>query len=560
MEMVSVSMMLPFISTIVSPEKVLANETVKRLMGILGIQAYRTFLIFLALIMAALYIIKNLFLLFQMTIQEKFVSGNQFDLQKKLMKDLLARPYEAFLNMQSGEVVRVIMQDTTDAFLVLSTLITLFSELVVSVILLLTILVISPLLTFTMGAILLIVTLSIYIFSKKRLLGMGKKQVVARKEMNQILLQAIQGIKEIKLSNKEAFFQSKYEKNGKVFVRGRYISRFLGLLPRFMLEAVAMSVFFVILAVMIYSGYAMEDLLPPISGLAMAAVRLLPSMNRISSALALLTYNEPVVDKMIENLNNLESTGKECNNKKIKRNEVQEVGIKVCPLTDSFKMENVTYKYPKGHQTIIDHADLTIKKGESVGIVGTSGAGKTTAVDLILGLLKPQEGQILIDGIDIESDMKGWIKQIGYIPQSIFMLDGTIRENVAFGEDQGDVEDEKVWNALKKASLFDYVKSLPDGLDTQIGERGIRISGGQRQRIGIARALYNDPEILFFDEATSALDNDTESVIMDSIKHLQGLKTIVIIAHRLTTIENCDVVYRVQDKQIVKEIREKKDR
>lgn len=195
---------------------------------------------------------------------------------------------------------------------------------------------------------------------------------------------------------------------------------------------------------------------------------------------------------------------------------------------------------------------MKIKKGMSVGVAGLSGAGKTTAMDTLLGLLKPKNGKVLVDGTDIETNMKSWNMQVGYIPQNIFMLDGNIRENVAFGVPCKDIDDEKVWDALRDAALDIFVKNLPKGLDTELGERGLRLSGGQRQRIGIARALYPNPSVLFFDEATSALDNETEAAIMDSIHHLQGKKTIIMIAHRLTTIENCDVVYRVENGKITR--------
>jgi ABC-type multidrug transport system fused ATPase/permease subunit len=190
---------------------------------------------------------------------------------------------------------------------------------------------------------------------------------------------------------------------------------------------------------------------------------------------------------------------------------------------------------------------MKIPVGKSVGIVGTSGAGKTTIVDVLLGLLKPEGGHIYADGVDVMDNYKGWLKNIGYIPQTIFMVDSTIRKNVAFGCTDEDIDDNKVWQALKEASLDEFVKSLPEGLDTQIGERGIRLSGGQRQRIGIARALFEDPEVLVLDEATSALDNETEAAIMDSINKLHGRKTLIIIAHRLQTIEKCDMVYRISD-------------
>ena len=216
-------------------------------------------------------------------------------------------------------------------------------------------------------------------------------------------------------------------------------------------------------------------------------------------------------------------------------------------------LEDIVYHYPNSDVRIFDHARMEVPVGKSVGIVGTSGAGKTTIVDIMLGLLQISEGSILADGVEVRDHYESWLKNIGYIPQNIFMVDSTIRKNVAFGCADEEIDDEKVWEALKKASLDEFVRSLPQGLDTGIGERGIRISGGQRQRIGIARALYEDPEVLVLDEATSALDNDTEAAIMESINSLHGHKTLVIIAHRLQTIEKCDIVYRVENGQIVRE-------
>ena len=196
---------------------------------------------------------------------------------------------------------------------------------------------------------------------------------------------------------------------------------------------------------------------------------------------------------------------------------------------------------------------MEIPVGKSVGIVGTSGAGKTTIVDVLLGLLEPEKGRILADGVDVKTNYKGWLKNVGYIPQTIFMTDSTIRKNVAFGVPEDEIDDAKVWQALSEAALDSFVKELPEGLDTEIGERGIRLSGGQRQRIGIARALFEDPEVLVLDEATSALDNDTEAAIMDSINRLHGKKTLVIIAHRLQTIEKCDMIYGIKDGKAVRE-------
>ena len=212
-------------------------------------------------------------------------------------------------------------------------------------------------------------------------------------------------------------------------------------------------------------------------------------------------------------------------------------------------MKDITYAYPGTEKKIFDHANLEIPVGKSVGIVGTSGSGKSTVVDILLGLLKTHQGTICADGINIKDNYRSWLRNVGYIPQMIFMLDDTIRKNVAFGISEEEMQEDRIWEVLKEAQLDEFIKSLPEGLDTGIGERGIRLSGGQRQRIGIARALYNNPEILILDEATSALDNDTEAAIMESINRLHGKKTLIIIAHRLQTIENCDIVYRIADGQ-----------
>jgi ABC-type multidrug transport system fused ATPase/permease subunit len=217
------------------------------------------------------------------------------------------------------------------------------------------------------------------------------------------------------------------------------------------------------------------------------------------------------------------------------------------PVKNVIELKDIKYRYPNAESYVLNGADMTIPVGKSVGIVGSSGAGKTTIVDVMLGLLNIEGGSVLADGVNVRDNYQGWLKNIGYIPQTIFMIDSTIRKNVAFGIKDEDIDDAKVWQALKEASLDEYVRSLPEGLDTQIGERGIRLSGGQRQRIGIARALFEDPEVLVLDEATSALDGETEKAIMDSINSLHGRKTLIIIAHRLQTIEKCDMVYRIED-------------
>ncbi len=544
LEMLSVSLLMPFINAVMNPDEIMNIVFIRKLCGFLGINSARTFLMLMAMALAGVYILKNLFLLFQMNIQHRFVYNNMFATQERLLHNYLARPYEYFLGISSGEVLRIIGNDTRDTFSLLMSVLFLCSELTVSLILIVTIFVIAPGMTLGMAVLLAVMVAVILKILRPVLRKAGTENQKAFASMNKWLLQAIQGIKELKIMHRELFFEQNFSKSGKIYVKSTYLSQTLALVPRFMIEALAMGSFFIMAAVLIYRGVSFDSLIPMLSAVAMAAVRLLPSANRISQSMADIAFREPMLDKMIENL-------QEASGYSQKKGETAQK--QADKWKDAIKMDSVSYRYPGNEKPVLEHASMNIKKGTSVGIAGASGAGKTTAMDILLGLLKPESGRVLADGKDIELDMEGWQSQAGYIPQSIFLLDGNIRENVAFGVECEKIDDGRVWNALKEAALEDFVKSLPQGLLTELGERGVRLSGGQRQRIGIARALYANPSVLFFDEATSALDQETEAAIMESVYHLHGRKTMIMIAHRLSTIENCDEIYRVEDGKIIKE-------
>lgn len=545
LEMLSVSLILPFMEAVMNPDKTMANALVKWVCGIFGIGSAKTFLVFLGLLLACIYVFKNVFLLWQMRTQNRFVFNNRFMVQQRLLHNYLSRPYEYFLGVDSGEVLRVINEDTAQTFNLLSDLLSLFSELVVSTVLIVTAFVIAPGMTLAMAGILLVLLVLIVLVLRPMLARAGVENQKAGAKMNQWMLQAIQGIKELKIMRKEKFFEDNYMRDGSRYVKSAYNYHVMTIIPRFMIEGISMSAILVVVSVMIYRGTDLETIVPMLSGIAMAAIRLLPSVNRISQSMAAMSYGEPALDKMMENLKEVSSY--------VDDKGAAEGEGKIEKLDVEVELADVTFRYPKGEHDILRDASMSIKKGMSVGIIGPSGAGKTTSVDIMLGLLRPDKGQVRVDGTDIRLDMDGWLSDIGYIPQQIFMLNGNIRENVAFGVPAEEVSDEKVWQALKEATLDEYVKTLPEGLDTELGERGVRLSGGQRQRIGIARALYADPSVLFFDEATSALDNETEAAIMDSINHLHGTKTMIIIAHRLTTIEGCDAVFKVEGGKITRE-------
>lgn len=546
LETASVSLILPFMDAVMAPETAMEKWYAQLICRVFDLQIPRTYLMLLAIALAVLYVMKNIYLMMEYNIQYRFVYGNMFILQERLLDTFIHRPYEYFLHVSSGEIVRIISTDTREAFDLLVILLTLFTELVVSLMLVAAIFVIAPMVTLGIAVLLLALMLLIFAMVKPLLHRMGVSQQKSSAGMNKWLLQSIQGIKELKVMQKEHFFQESYDNCGKAYVNALRWRQTLSVVPRFMIEGVCMGAMFIIIALLLGGGAELQSIVPMLTAVSMAAIRLLPSVNRISAALNQISYGEPMLDKVIENMSILEEEPPQVDAGKRE-------GMPVSKLRHTLDFEHITYHYPDAEEPVLSDASMTIRRGESVGVVGPSGAGKTTSVDIILGLLDPQGGQVTVDGVDVKNDLPAWLSQIGYIPQMIFMMDDTIRANVAFGVPEREIDDEQIWHALKEAALDEFVRSLPEGLDTQIGERGVRLSGGQRQRIGIARALYQNPEVLIFDEATSALDNETESAIMESIHGLRGVKTMIIIAHRLSTIEACDHVYRVENRTIVRE-------
>ena len=317
-----------------------------------------------------------------------------------------------------------------------------------------------------------------------------------------------------------------------------------------MIEMVSVCSTLAFIAFMIYKGKEIETLVPTLGAFAMAAMKLMPSANRIISAINQVVFQEPSLNKLLTDIEMFEED--EARYAKYNKNNSNEIENKLS-FNDKIELHNVTYGYQNSDKLILDNANMEIPIGKSIGIVGASGAGKTTAVDILLGVLLSKKGKVLTDGQNVMDNYSEWLSHIGYIPQAIFIFDDDRKSNVAFGVSKEEQNEEKVWKALREAQLEEFVRTLPEGINTQIGERGMRLSGGQRQRIGIARALYNDPDLMVFDEATSALDNETEAAVMDSINSLHGKKTMIIIAHRLQTIANCDIVYRVENGKIIRE-------
>lgn len=548
---ISVSLILPLISAIMNEGNWNKEWYAQIICDIFNISDQKNYIKVLLLFLILIFILKNLYLLLEYYIQYSFIAKTQYIMRYHLMRKFIYKPYSFFLMANSGEIVRIFTEDTTQTFVLLTNLLQFYTETIVCVILGVTIFFISPIIAIELIITLLLELLIVAKFIKPIMKRHGE---IARQDgasSNKWILQAIQGIKNIKVAQTEKFFCEKYVFHAKRVVNASRKNQTLAALPKPFIEAFTVSAVLALMLIMVVRDVELTLIVPQLTAFVVAAIRLLPSVNRISVATNQIPYYEGGLDNVIEVLR--KERGEidyeiVSNREKKDKDEKRKITFE-----KSIIMNEIDFSYQGTDRMILDHAGLKILAGQSVGIVGPSGAGKTTVVDIMLGLLKPQSGCISIDGIDIEENLSSWLNRLAYIPQQIFLIDGTIKENIAFGKKKDNIDEEMVWKALQEAQMEQYVKSMPLGLDTVVGEQGIRLSGGERQRIGIARALYNNPDVIFFDEATSALDNETEAAIMDSINSLKGHKTMIIIAHRLSTISNCDVLYRVQDGRIIKE-------
>ncbi len=548
LETVGVSMIVPIVTAITSPDTLEASLDRIPFLRALTEQAGldTSFRLTIAMLVALMlvYVIKNTFLLFVTRQQNRFITNARNDMISRVMRDFLNRPYEDYLGADIPTVFRITDSDIPQTFSLILCLLQMATEVVVSLFLGVFLLFVNWQMTLFIIVILLLLTLISVKCIKPRLTSIGSRNQSIQSRIAKWRLQAIYGLKDVKVLNRQDFFIRNYYESGKIGADVATDYAVFNNLPRLMIETVFMVSVMGFITLYMLLGGDVTRLLNQLTAFAVAAVRILPSANRINTYMAQIAYEEPSLNYLYDNLTE--------SNKMEGEMRAQRAQIAGPPLhlTDRIELRDITFRYPDSEVYIFRHADMLIRKGESVGIMGPSGAGKSTVVDILLGLLHAQSGQILCDGTDIFSNYDSWLSQIGYIPQSIYLIDESIRENIAFGIDEDAIREERIWEVLREAQLDDFVRSLPDGLDTRIGDRGVRLSGGQRQRIGIARALYHNPEILVFDEATSALDNDTEAALMEAINSFHGRKTMVIIAHRLNTIEKCDRIYRVADETI----------
>ena len=541
LETLGVSLILPLVSAIMDTEKLSHNKYVVWICDILHITEMKNFIILMLFTVVVVFIVKNLYLLLLTYVQARFVNRNQYKTVSYMLEEYLNRPYEFYLNADIPTVFRTVDSDVPKVFMMLMELTQLATEVVVSICLCVVLIMVDFKMMVMLGVILFGMTLIIIKVMKPRLNSLGSRSQEVQSRVGKWRLQSIYGIKDVKVLNKESFFAGNFEKYSEIGAGLNSTYSVLNNTPRLLIETMCVAGVLSYLAVSVIGGAELSSLIPQISAFAVAAIRLMPSVNRINTHMTNIAFLEPAIDYVYHNVDfkNYKLYGKF-------RKDIPD-HLEPIPVKDEIRLQNITYAYPNTTKKILDHAEMTIPIGSSVGVMGPSGAGKTTAVDIILGLLRAQEGTITCGGMNIFDNYESWLSHIGYIPQAIFLTDETIRENIAFGVDKDEIDEKRIWEVLEEAQMKKFVEQLPEGLETTIGDRGVRLSGGQRQRIGIARAMYHNPEILVFDEATSALDNDTETAIMEAIDCFYGRKTLIIIAHRLRTIENCDIIYKVID-------------
>lgn len=536
--LLGVSVLLPFIQAVTTPEQLLENKYVRYFYDAMGMTDSTQLITALALLIIIVYVGKNGFIIFMNNMQYRFSYYGKQDMQNQLMRYYISKDYTFFLNHNSAELMRDINNDPEMFYAAVLNMLQLAAELCTSGVLVIFLIVTDPVITLGVAC---GMALLVFLFMKKlkRVLSrFGDERRIYNANILQCMQQAFGGIKEIKIANREAYFEREFCKQNGLYTYVIKQNSFLSSIPKPLMEALCIGGLMAAIAVRVNMSVAEPaHFVGVLAVFAGAAFYLLPSANKMSEYLASIIHNGVVIHKIGEQYVNIRD---------LKIDVEKKDGYPAMSFEKEIQVEHMTFTYPEVEEPVLKDIQVTIPKNKSVAFIGPSGAGKTTMVDLILGVLKPQQGKITVDGMDISASYRGWHDKIGYIPQTIYMLDDTIRNNIAFGQTEA-IDDNRIWDALKQAQLDEFVKSLDEGLDTMIGEAGVRLSGGQRQRIGIARALYRKPEVLVLDEATSALDTETEAAVMEAIDSLQGKMTMLIIAHRLSTIANCDIVYKVEN-------------
>ena len=541
LECLGVGVFMPFVNVLMDASAIQDTWYLQLFYEKLHFRSAESFITGLTIAIIAIFVVKNVYLIVEKYAIYRFSYNTQRKISVRLLEAYMSEPYTFHLNKNISVLQRSMQEDANLFATAVIHFMELFIEITVCIALGISLFCISRSMTVIILGLLIICVGIFTAVSKKFAKGFGRECQEYKAKIYQWMNQALGGIKEVKVLNRESFFVTSYQTYYKKYAKGLRISRLLAAIPKYIVEMVSMTG--LLIAIIIKLKYGRTDIvtfIPQLSAFAIAAFRLMPSVGRINEHVTNIMYAAPSIELVYNDLKDVErqETGDAEGQEKEEQN-------REWKFEKELENKKVCYHYPDVEENVIDHVDFKIRKGQTVALIGESGAGKTTMADIILGLLSPQYGRIKADGVDIFKSIDQWHKNIGYIPQTIYLSDDTIRNNVAFGVFEEEIDENAVIEALKKAQLYEFVEGLIDGMDTIVGDRGVRLSGGQRQRIGIARALYHDPEILVLDEATSALDSDTEAAVMEAVDSLRSEKTMIIIAHRLTTIQNADVIFEI---------------
>ncbi|MCH5258157.1 MAG: ABC transporter ATP-binding protein [Lachnospiraceae bacterium] len=548
LETLGVSVIVPLVNALLQPAQLFKNAYIRCVTEFLEIDTNEGLIILIILATVLIYILKNLYFIFFVWIKSKYACKVQRECSVYMMQSYMNRGYSFFLNRNVSEVTHGISGDVASLYQIINSLLLAVTQLLIAVF-------ICAYMCYADWQIAIGVILSasvclliIFVFFRKRMLQAGIRLRTYSILASKALLQAFHGIKEVLVMRKQKYFINEYEENIIKRQNATIVQNVGTEIPAYIIEVICITGIMIILGVRIVNISDPQNFVAVLASFAIGAFRILPALGKISVAINTISSSVPGLNAVYENIVEARKYNDRFYNMEIE----DEEEYHDLTFAKSVSIRNLSFAYNSQQPRVLNKLSLDIPKGKSVAFVGESGAGKSTLADLILGLLKPDEGEILLDDVDIRKIPSLWAKLIGYVPQSIYLSDTSICKNIAFGVAESEIDENSVKVALEKAELLDFVQSLPNGIHTKVGDRGIRLSGGQRQRIGIARALYHNPEILILDEATSALDSETEKSVMEAIESLQGKATLIIIAHRLSTIKNCDTIYEIVDGRAVK--------
>lgn len=538
MELIGVAIVLPIINMAMEDSEITANIFARTISRIFNTNDKNEILVLLIVATIVIYIIKAVYMVALSVLQYSFSMSIKRKLSVRIITSYLSKPYEFFLNTNSAELLRTVTTDTEQFYQVILNVLMITSNFITAATIGCYLIVTNLIMALSIICVLLICVIVVVFVINRRFRDLGKQNQYLSGVINKILLQVFNGAKEIKIMNIEEYFVKDYKKCFRNIEKTNIKYQVYNHIPKHLIETVCITSILVYMGINIAFSRNYLSLISQLAVFCVGAYKMLPSISAIAAYMSTVMYYRASVDLIYDVIIETE-------NDFIATKSIEGNGI--VKFNDNISGKNLYFKYTNSEDYVLNNVNICIKKGQCVGFVGTSGGGKTTLVDVLLNLLEPTKGCVEIDGVNTRNNIRYVGQLVGYIPQVIYLIDDTIRKNVAFGVPEEEIDDEKVILSLNKAQIYECVLQLPNGVNTIVGERGTRLSGGQRQRIGIARALYREPEILVLDEATSALDNETEEEIMKSINRLKGEITIIMIAHRLSTIKNCDVVYEISN-------------